>query len=160
MSLSYMAYQDDDTDDSFIAKVLDKQMSESPNSIYRDKTVTKIMSYSPKDMVKDQAIITQEEAAALTEWKEIQKRQAEFKKKHGMQGYAWEEIKVSDKGNSLIIDMDKVQNRKETSKVLLDKAVDIEKHSAKGVKHFLEDGKTVLLKKEVDDSNGNTNNSN
>jgi hypothetical protein len=107
------------------------------------------MSSNPKDMVGRRMptpAISKEESDAITDWKELQRLNAVFKKKHGLQGYSIDEINAA--GNKLMINEDKVYQRKAMEKGLIDKMIKEDKEAPKAVAHSL-DGKTKVFKQEV-----------
>ena len=137
-----MSYDEDD-DDKFIEKTLTKQLNRAGNAANPVKG--KEMSYHPKELVKGKPVLTKDESDSITELQELRKQQAIFKKKNNVQGYAIDEIKPE--GNRLVIDQDKVNERKQHDKDLVKKMYDEEKKSARGVKHTIE-GRTQLFRNE------------
>jgi hypothetical protein len=137
----------DEEDDAIIDQILDEgtvtQIKKGGEKGKQD------MSSNPKDMVGRQTptpVISREESDAITEWKELQKANALFKKKHGLQGYSIDEINAS--GNKLNINENKVNERKALEKELVDKMIKEDRETPKAVAHSL-DGKTKIFKEEV-----------
>jgi hypothetical protein len=133
----------DEEDDALIDQIL------TEGTIPRGKG--KEMSLNPKEMVgrrRSTPVISKEESDAITEWKELQRINAIFKKKHGLQGYSIDEINAA--GNKLMIDEDKVYQRKAVEKALVDKMIKADSEAPKAVAHSL-DGKTKVFKEEVPD---------
>jgi hypothetical protein len=132
---------DDEDDDKFIEKTLSKQMNRSGNAA--NQTKGKQMSFHPKELVKGRPTLTIEESEAITDLKNTQKMEADFRRRNNMQGYPLDEIKAE--GNKLVIDEDKVNARKQHESELIKKMYEEDKKSARGVKHNVE-GRTVLTK--------------
>jgi hypothetical protein len=135
-------------DDSFIDSILDKQAAREGQSTPKGVK----MSSNRKDMIKGPKgrlvpAITQEEANSITEWNNMKKAQAEFKNKHGLTHYSFDEIKQD--GNKLTVDETAVKERNLTDNKLVQNMVKEDKNSGKGVAHYVS-GESVVLRKPED----------
>lgn len=132
-------------DDALINDILNDSTAKPAQTNQKGKE----MSNDPRDLVgrrNKTPVITKEEADKITEWKKMQKLNAEFKVKHGLQGYSMDEITAE--GNKLVIKDDKVSERKAIEKELVTKAIEDEKGKPKAVAHDIT-GKTRLFGQEV-----------
>jgi hypothetical protein len=135
-----MSFEEDD-DDKLIDKHIAKEMGKSGIA---DNPKGKQMSFHPKELIKGKPTLTQDESDSVTDYIQTRTVEAKFRERNPtMQGYPLNEIKAE--GNKLVIDTDKVNERKQHEAELIKKMYDEQKKSAKGVKHNVE-GKTVLLK--------------
>ena len=131
---------DDEDDEKFIDNIITKQTNRSGNAA--NPTKGKQMSFHPKELVKGKPVITEEESQSITDWKEMQRAQALFRERHRMQGYKIDEIKPE--GNALVIDQEKVNERKRREEELIRKLKEEDKKASKGVKHTVQ-GKSYML---------------
>jgi hypothetical protein len=84
----------------------------------------------------------------------MKRAQAEFKQKHGLSHYSFDEIKQD--GNKLTVDDTAVKERNLTDNKLVQNMVKEDKSSGKGVAHYVS-GESVVLRKhgEVESLKGN-----
>lgn len=135
-------------DDAIIDDILNESSSSYDIKGNKNKNKNKEMSTDVRDAVGRNLtpVISREESEKITEWKNLQRINAEFKKKHGIQGYSMDDI-LTD-GQRLIIDEDRVKERKEREKAIVDRLIEQDRKSAKAVKHTI-DGKTAVFGQEV-----------
>jgi uncharacterized protein with WD repeat len=134
-------------DDAIIDDILNE--SSSSYDIKDTNNKNKEMSTDGRDIIgrkNPTSAISREEAEKITEWKNLQRINAEFKKKHGLQGYSMDDI--LPEGNKLVINEEKVKQRKEKEKQMIEKMIEDQKKSPKAVKHTI-DGKTAVYGAEV-----------
>jgi hypothetical protein len=133
-----MSVPDDDA-------IIDDILNESSSS-YTDN---REMSNNPNEMVgkrRPRPVIPRQESENITEMKWLQKLNADFKVKNKLQGYAMDEISVVN--DKLVINEEKVKERKAREKELVEKMFESQNKLPKAVKHTL-DGKTSVYGAEV-----------